>query len=308
MKMNKKIISLNLCFLLLFTACFAPISASSASPAYSVTVDGTSFMSNESKSGNGWSYDPASITLTLDGYNGSTIKASGDLVVYTKNEVTISGSATDKYSSDNCGIVVNGALTLNASDKTTISGANSQGRGGEGIVAASAYISSDYGTDFVVNGADGAYAIKANVLELSTKNLYANGGASSPAIFFSTFFNVLPKTNAEIISGGADVFAITYLKSASYSFDSDINVSFFDNNSRIIMSSKTGFMYGDVNEDTLINTKDVVLLAQSIAGWGVELSSKGEAAGDVAKDGTLNTKDVVKLAQFVADWDVTLGT
>ncbi len=308
MKMNKKLLALSLCLVLIFSPLAVPAGATSTTPVYSITVDGISFSSTENKSGDGWIYEASKVALTLSGYNGSSIKASGDLVIYAEDDVTVSGKKTEVYSSDSCGIVVNGTLTLNTSGKTVISGTDSTtGKGGEGIVAAKAIINSNYGSDFTVKGASGAFAIKANELELGTKNLTALGGSNSPAIFFSSSFEVLEGTSADVISGSNDTYAITHLIGATYNFDEDVTVSFFDNSSRVIFESKSGFLYGDILIDGDINTADVILLAQYIAGWGIDLSDKALAASDVAKDGTLNTKDVVKLAQFIAEWDVVLG-
>ncbi len=64
------------------------------------------------------------------------------------------------------------------------------------------------------------------------------------------------------------------------------------------------YIIGDSNGDGKINTKDVVLIAQYIAGWDVIINT---AAIDCSGDGIVNTKDVVLLAQFIAGWDVELG-
>ncbi|MBQ8005514.1 MAG: InlB B-repeat-containing protein, partial [Clostridia bacterium] len=64
------------------------------------------------------------------------------------------------------------------------------------------------------------------------------------------------------------------------------------------------YIIGDSNGDGKINTKDVVLIAQYIAGWDVTINT---AAIDCSGDGIVNTKDVVLLAQFIAGWDVKLG-
>lgn len=61
---------------------------------------------------------------------------------------------------------------------------------------------------------------------------------------------------------------------------------------------------GDVNDDNDINIKDVVLLAQYLAQWGVEIN---DINSDCNGDGTISIKDVVLLAQYLAKWPVTLG-
>ena len=63
------------------------------------------------------------------------------------------------------------------------------------------------------------------------------------------------------------------------------------------------FEAGDINGDTDITLDDVVLMAQSVAGWTVEM---GGASPDVNDDGDVTLDDVVLIAQFVAGWSVTL--
>ena len=58
------------------------------------------------------------------------------------------------------------------------------------------------------------------------------------------------------------------------------------------------YLSGDLNEDGVVNTKDVVMMRRAIAG-GYNLTIN-EAAADVNADGTLNTKDVVVLRRYIA--------
>lgn len=304
--MIKKLIALNLLIVLVFSAFSFGVNASSSSPVYSITVDGVLFKSNEDASGNGWSYSAEESALTLDGYAGSSIIASGDLVVYAKNDVEITGTSSEKYGSSNCGIVVTGSLTLNASNSNiTITGAENSGvKGGEGIVAAKAVISSKSGSELNVFGGNDAVAIKANELILSTYSLNAFGGEGASGIYFSSSFAVESGTNAMIKAGG-DKYAITYLKNASYIIDKeDINVTFRDNSSVVVFESDSNFIYGDCNGDGNINSMDAVLLAQYLAKWKVDPVLE---ACDTNADGEIGTRDVVLLAQYLAKWQVTLG-
>ena len=62
---------------------------------------------------------------------------------------------------------------------------------------------------------------------------------------------------------------------------------------------------GDLNGDSTVNLKDVVLLRRYIAGgWEVPLD---EQTADLNKDGTVNLKDAVLLRRYIAGgWNVTL--
>jgi len=57
------------------------------------------------------------------------------------------------------------------------------------------------------------------------------------------------------------------------------------------------FTYGDVNDDTRVNTRDVTTLAKHVVGgYGTTIN---ELAADVKADGRVNTRDVTTLAKFV---------
>ncbi len=56
---------------------------------------------------------------------------------------------------------------------------------------------------------------------------------------------------------------------------------------------------GDVNGDGAITTADLVLIAQEIAGWNVDIN---EEAADVNGSGSIDTVDLVLIAQKIAGW------
>ncbi len=60
---------------------------------------------------------------------------------------------------------------------------------------------------------------------------------------------------------------------------------------------------GDVNRDGYKNINDVLLIQQSIAGWGVDIDKD---AADVNGDGTININDVLLLQQYLAGWKVKI--
>lgn len=74
-------------------------------------------------------------------------------------------------------------------------------------------------------------------------------------------------------------------------------------------ASTTETKIGDVTNDGVIDLNDVVLLAQYVAGWDVELASGTTEIeiADVTNEGKVSLDDVVLLAQYVAGWDVELA-
>lgn len=63
-------------------------------------------------------------------------------------------------------------------------------------------------------------------------------------------------------------------------------------------------LYGDINDDKNLNSKDVLLLKQYNANWDVEINKE---AADVNDDKEVNSKDTLLLKQYHANWDVKLG-
>lgn len=66
------------------------------------------------------------------------------------------------------------------------------------------------------------------------------------------------------------------------------------------------FATGDLNNDDILNLKDLVLLAQYAASWQ-DLEVAKTLAADVNGDKVADLKDVTHLAQYLAGWDVELG-
>lgn len=61
---------------------------------------------------------------------------------------------------------------------------------------------------------------------------------------------------------------------------------------------------GDINDDENVNLKDLVTIAQYVAGW--ENLEVNEHAIDVNGDGKVDLQDVNHLARYLAGWDVEL--
>ena len=71
------------------------------------------------------------------------------------------------------------------------------------------------------------------------------------------------------------------------------------------VASFTVYEMGDANMDGKVNTRDAVLVKQSIVGM-TELSNVQKAYADVVADGKINTRDVVLTLQDIVGMDVVL--
>ncbi len=67
------------------------------------------------------------------------------------------------------------------------------------------------------------------------------------------------------------------------------------------------YSMGDANLDGNVNTRDVVLIKQSIVGL-TELTDKQKVFADVYADGNINTRDVVLIQQYIVGMENDLGT
>ncbi len=74
--------------------------------------------------------------------------------------------------------------------------------------------------------------------------------------------------------------------------------------SETCLISINDYLVGDVNDDDIINGKDVTLLLRHLADWDVKINTK---AADINADGDVNGQDVTHLMQYLAGWDVVLG-
>ena len=91
-------------------------------------------------------------------------------------------------------------------------------------------------------------------------------------------------------------------------YDADFNeVDFISVGGKVVVSD---FVYGDVNGDGDINTKDIILLRRFVASKdpitgesNVEISKGSDCDGD----GNINTKDIILLRKYVAGKDPVTG-
>lgn len=66
-------------------------------------------------------------------------------------------------------------------------------------------------------------------------------------------------------------------------------------------------VYGDADKSGSLDSSDIVMIAQHIARWNIEISDEALELCDVYHDGDISSMDIVLMAQFIAGWDVSLG-
>ncbi|MGE4484185.1 MAG: InlB B-repeat-containing protein [Oscillospiraceae bacterium] len=115
--------------------------AATESPYY-ITVGGTRFFNTEDSSGSGWSYSAEDRILTLNGYYGSGIRASGDLTICTRGKfnATVTGNSG---AGGTAAVSVDGFLFIDTSsggNARFYGGSGDTGSGGDGIRAQAVFI------------------------------------------------------------------------------------------------------------------------------------------------------------------------
>lgn len=165
---------------------------SAKSSGYNIVVGGNSFSSIYNAKGNGWEYYAEDNTLFINGYNGSSIRASGDLVIYASGVNEITGSTSTYYGSD--GIISSGNLDVIIVDGTTsVSGGNGFYRGGDGIYSDRyAFVYTFAGASLIVEGGDtaqtstaGGNAIYGEIAHISGKGFVRAIGGDGTSLYSS---------------------------------------------------------------------------------------------------------------------------
>lgn len=187
------------------------LSAANAVQGYYISINGTAFTSDQTRSGNGWSYDGDGV-LELNNYNGGAISASGDLTIYSSGSVSILGSDGISYIGKNA-VTVSGNLALYMlGGSFTATGGRGTMQGGWGLnVNGIAYLVSPYNRNnpvkFTAIGGNatsyGGVGICANSIFLDCLDVRLQGGDGNypqPAIF-STGSCEFGTINASIRSG-----------------------------------------------------------------------------------------------------------
>ena len=103
------------------------------------------------------------------------------------------------------------------------------------------------------------------------------------------------------ITAEGGIYPITLTYDSDNVFNSEFDNQFFAIVDGGITVKST--IPGDINGDTKVNMKDIVLLQQYLNGWNVAID---EAAANVNGDSTINMKDIVLLQQYLNGWEVVL--
>ena len=164
---------------------------------YGLKVGGAEVTSDQT-SGDKWSYDPNTNTLTLNGYSYSE-EGKGDGTfsggIYSTSDLTIeligNNSVNNTYSHQynySCGIFVNGKLTITGDGSlTTSGGSGSNGKGSYGIMAGGLTVNS--GTITATGKtAKESYGIGTIGTIGQSKNIIVNGGTITATGAVSTVY------------------------------------------------------------------------------------------------------------------------
>lgn len=238
----------------------------------------------------GWSTSDLGLNVTYKA--GDTYTANESKVLYAvweKNKEVINGSTPSFVISD---------VAANAGSKVTV---DISIRNNPGITAFK--FSIDYPTDVM------------RLVDVEYKTLFsskASGSKSMTDPFVISWFSTLSKD--EMDNGVIATLTFEMLEDVR-SGNYEISLTYEENNvfnsayNNIVFDIDNGGITvcdsvpGDVNRDTIVNMKDLVLLQQYLNDWNVSIN---EAAANVNGDATINMKDLVLLQQYLNEWDVDL--
>lgn len=81
-----------------------------------------------------------------------------------------------------------------------------------------------------------------------------------------------------------------------------LTFSTYTNSSQSYLSSAQ-YIAGDINDDKVVNNKDLIRFLKFLSGWTVDVN---EPILDVNGDGKINNKDLLRLFKFLSNWNVEI--
>ena len=124
-----------------------------------------------------------------------------------------------------------------------------------------------------------------------------NGASNSYGDWIYATLTFVVSETAE--AGDCVDISVTYDENDLYNIAEE-NVEFAIVNGKIEISH---YLPGDINNDGMVNNRDLTRLFQYLSYWDVEVN---EAALDVNGDGNVNNRDLTRLFQYLSSWDVEI--
>lgn len=152
-----------------------------------------------------------------------------------------------------------------------------------------------------VNGLDSAidaYASSVKYVIINASITELGDGALSK---LSSLKSVSFEGNAPTVASGAKPFGE---RSSDFVVKVKAKAEGFDESTWCGYVVERIFIVGDINDDSVVDIKDAVLLSQYLAKWNVKISL---LAADTNGDGSVDIRDAVLLVQYLANWDVELA-
>ena len=298
------------------------LTAFAAEPGISITG------STSDSSGTGWSYDESSRTLTLNGYNGSYIHASGmttlNLVLNGTNTITGDFASSGNVSGDYCGIACD-TVNLNISGSGSLdinAAANTGTRRTYGIYAYDVTMSGGTVVINAVAGNSSVYGVRStgSKLEITGGNLTANITGTNEVSYG------LYCESGEIAVGSDAVVKVDITNNGSKNMFGIFNkagaVAGGEGNGDITLagtvtvtknpaSSGNGSVYGIANENTKSNTDGVISVTGGSvtvtnAYYGIISYTKGHSTAYddvVISGGTVNVTSTLDGSLGIVSWN-----
>ena len=187
---------------------------------YTIRVGDISFESDQVKSGTGWEY--ADGELTLNGYSGGPIAASGDLMVYSTGNVTIQGATSDENSYGYAGISTLGALILYVDNGTfTVTGGAGLYSGGQALRSdAAIYLNLYNDATVTLTGGNASAGLAGHGIEAAEVHASGPRALDAPRLKVTGGSGALSATGGAV--GGCGIWATSASGQTSLSVDAEI--------------------------------------------------------------------------------------